>query len=143
MTATRPTAASRDTRQKSLIRKQLAAADEFVGAQELHLRLLQQGHRIGLGTVYQNLREWAARGEIDTLEAAGAQQMFRLCRSEGAEHAQHHFLVCDECWSSVALPVATAESLERAAARHGFEVRRRVVEVYGRCGRCSTRRPSD
>lgn len=51
------------------------------------------------------------------------------------------FLVCDKCGIAVCVEDATLPSLMTGkAARLGFSVRRRIIELHGICARCSVAR---
>src|SRR5450631_3875421 len=57
-----PAGAHRTTRQKLALERMLAACADFRSAQDLHAQLRADGARVGLTTVYNNLRTLAERG---------------------------------------------------------------------------------
>src|ERR1039458_5732239 len=92
----------RVTRQKRAVATLLDEIDEFTSAQHLHARLRASGERVGLATVYSQLRTLAASGEIDSVRGDSGETLYRRCGSP----VHHHHLVCRRCGH----PVAPARS---------------------------------
>jgi len=116
------------------VRQALAAARNFISAQDLHARLRSAGHRIGLTTVYRALATMAQGGQADVLTADG-QQVYRACGS--GEH--HHHLVCRSCGETVEVSGPAVEQWAEAIGReHGFVAVTHSVEVFGTCHDCAT-----
>src|SRR5487761_1719065 len=69
----------RSTRQKRALSAVLGETDRFRSAQELHAALRERGERVGLTTVYQQLRALAAAGQIDSLRADSGELLYRGC----------------------------------------------------------------
>src|SRR5579875_1521830 len=113
----------RATRQKRAVASLLEATGEFTSAQELHARLRAAGERIGLATVYSQLRSLAAAGEIDSLRADSGETL------------------CRRCGRTVEVDAPELETLAvRLGEDHGFADLRHVVEITGICPEC-TRSP--
>ncbi len=112
----------------------LDRTDEFTSAQDLHARLRAAGERIGLATVYSQLRALAAAGEIDSLRAESGEALYRRCGSP----VHHHHLVCRRCGRTVELDAPELEALaRRLGEEHGFSDLDHVVEITGLCAECS------
>jgi len=127
----------RATRQKRAVASLLEATGEFTSAQELHARLRAAGERIGLATVYSQLRSLAAAGEIDSLRADSGETLYRRCGTP----VHHHHLVCRRCGRTVEVDAPELETLAvRLGEDHGFADLRHVVEITGICPEC-TRSP--
>ena len=125
----------RVTRQKRAVVSFLDEIDEFTSAQELHARLRAAGERIGLATVYSQLRALASSGEIDSLRSSSGETLYRRCGS--ALH--HHHIVCRRCGRTVELDAPELESLaRRLGEQHGFAELDHVVEITGVCSRCAS-----
>jgi Fur family ferric uptake transcriptional regulator len=123
------------TRQKRAVAAVLEDTDQFSSAQELHARLRAQGERVGLATVYSQLRALATAGEIDSLRSASGEVLYRRCGL--ASH--HHHLVCRRCGRAVELDAPDVEALtRRLGRRYGFSDLEHVLEITGVCDRCST-----
>jgi Fur family ferric uptake transcriptional regulator len=115
----------------------LDQTDEFTSAQDLHARLRAAGERIGLATVYSQLRALAGSGEIDSMRAESGETLYRRCGSP----VHHHHLVCRICGRTVELDAPDLESAARALGEeHGFSELEHVVEITGVCPECATSR---
>jgi Fur family ferric uptake transcriptional regulator len=124
----------RMTRQKRAVAAVLGDTEEFSSAQELHARLKAQGERVGLATVYSQLRSLAAAGEVDSLRSSSGETLYRRCGL--ASH--HHHLVCRQCGRAVELDAPDVEDLtRRIGRRYGFSDLEHVLEITGVCDRCT------
>ncbi len=139
--ATHPATTSvqqRTTRQKRALDQLLAACADFRSAQELHAELRAGGARVGLTTVYNNLRSLADRGAVDTVRTEGGETLYRRCESE----SHHHHLVCRLCGRTVEISGPVVERwADEAAAAEGFIDVRHTVEIVGTCRQCVRARP--
>jgi Fur family ferric uptake transcriptional regulator len=124
------------TRQKRAVAAALDATAGFTSAQELHARLQASGERVGLATVYTQLRALAEAGEIDTITADTGETLFRRCDLD----AHHHHLVCRRCGHAVELDAPEVETwARRLGRRYGFSDLEHVLEISGVCDRCTPR----
>jgi Fur family transcriptional regulator, ferric uptake regulator len=122
------------TRQKRALVALLEGTDQFTSAQELHLRLLGAGERIGLATVYTQLRALAEGGVVDCIRGDTGEALYRRCESA----AHHHHLVCRRCGRAVEVDAPEVDAwARRVGERHGFRGLDHVLEVTGICDRCS------
>ena len=130
-----PPADARSTRQKRALSAVLAETDRFRSAQELHAALRARGERVGLTTVYQQLRTLAAAGLIDSLRSDGGELLYRHC--DTAKH--HHHLVCRECGRTVEVEDTVVwRWAERVAADAGFVDVAHHLEFSGTCAGCAS-----
>jgi len=124
------------TRQKRAVATLLDETDEFTSAQDLHARLRASGERIGLATVYSQLRALAGAGEIDSVRGNSGETLYRRCGSP----LHHHHIVCRRCGRAVELDAPELESLaRRLGEEHGFAELDHVVEISGVCAQCAER----
>lgn len=131
----RPTV-RRNTWQREAVREELIAADAFVSAQALHLRLAERGTKIGLATVYRALTSLAEAEEADTIQSTEGEAVYRACDMD--EH--HHHLICRECGRAEELAGEPIEVWAASvAAEHGYSDPRHVVDVFGTCPDCRAR----
>lgn len=97
--------------------------------------LQADGQEVGLTTVYRALSALTASGEVDALQTASGEAIYRLC--ETREH--HHHVVCTNCGDAVEVK---AEPVERWAAEvargAGYTPVTHTAEVYGVCGPCGS-----
>ncbi|HXQ19785.1 MAG TPA: transcriptional repressor [Acidimicrobiales bacterium] len=122
------------TRQKRAVAAVLAETNEFTSAQELHARLREHGERVGLATVYAQLRALAEAGVVDSLRSESGESLYRRCGLSG----HHHHLVCRQCGRAVELDAPEVEAWARTLGRrHGFSELDHVLEITGLCDRCA------
>jgi Fur family transcriptional regulator, ferric uptake regulator len=127
-------APQRTTRQKRALDQLLAACGDFRSAQDLHAELRSGGARVGLTTVYSNLRALADRGAVDTVRTEAGETLYRRCESD----THHHHLVCRVCGRTVEIAGPVVERwAEAAAAAEGFVDVRHTVEIVGTCRQCA------
>jgi Fur family ferric uptake transcriptional regulator len=127
----------RSTRQKRALSAVLAETDRFRSAQELHAALRQRGERVGLTTVYQQLRALATVGQIDSLRSESGEVLYRHCGT--ARH--HHHLVCRACGRTVEVEDTVVwRWAERVAAEAGFVDVAHQLEFSGTCADCARAR---
>jgi Fur family transcriptional regulator, ferric uptake regulator len=127
------TPTSRNTRQRGAVSALLAEVAGFHSAQDLHAMLRERGAAVGLTTVYRTLVALAEAGEIDVMQTAGGENLYRRC-SDG----HHHHLVCRSCGRTVEVLGPAVESwAEKVAARHGYTEVSHTLEIFGRCPACA------
>lgn len=124
----------RSTRQQRALDQVLAAGSDFRSAQDLHAQLRAAGARVGLTTVYNNLRALAELGALDTVRTEGGETLYRRCQTG----AHHHHLVCRVCGLTAEVSGPAVERwAEQAAAAEGFVDVRHTVEIVGTCRGCA------
>ena len=85
-------------------------------------------------TVYRALEFLEQLGLVHRLASLNA---YVAC-DDGADGAHAAaFLLCDCCGSAEEFDAAMAHTAEAAAAHNGFKVASMMLEVHGRCGRCT------
>jgi Fur family transcriptional regulator, ferric uptake regulator len=132
--ATQVSHGSRMTRQKRAVAALLAETGEFSSAQDLHMRLKEAGEKVGLATIYSQLRTLADAGEIDSVRGDSGETLYRRC--DLVSH--HHHLVCRRCGHAVELDAPEVETwARRVGGRYGFRHLDHVLEITGICDRCS------
>jgi len=133
-----PSLGERMTRQKRAVAAVLAETNEFTSAQELHARLREHGERVGLATVYAQLRGLADTGAVDSLRSESGETLYRRCGLSG----HHHHLVCRQCGRAVELDAPEVEAWAHTLGqRHGFRDLEHVLEITGICDRCAAGPP--
>lgn len=128
----------RSTRQKRALTALLDRSGAFRSAQDLHADLRAQGNRVGLTTVYNQLRALAQGGEVDVLRTTDGEALYRRC--SGDRH--HHHLLCRRCGRAVEVEGPEVEEwVERVAKANHFVDLSHTLEVVGVCDTCS-RKPT-
>lgn len=124
----------RSTRQKRALAAAIDESHEFRSAQELHEVLRGRGERVGLTTVYNQLRALAEAGLVDTVRSADGETLYRRCDTSG----HHHHLLCRVCGRTVEVAGSAVERwAEKVAAQAGFVEVSHTVEVVGTCPSCA------
>ena len=122
----------RATWQKQAVRDMLNSQANFLSAQDLHQKLLAQGQKVGLTTVYRALTELVSASEADSLVIEGAEALYRAC---GTEH--HHHLICTKCGTTVEFELPGFEAATRQiGAEQGFSELSHNIELFGICSKC-------
>jgi Fur family transcriptional regulator, ferric uptake regulator len=133
----RHAAKTRDTPRKRALLEVMENADGFLSAAELHERirahLAPRGLRVGITTVYNQLRRLADTSVVDTLHGDDGETRYWLPRQ--ARH--HHYLVCRSCGLAVEVVAEPVESWADAfGVTAGFRDVSHTFELYGLCERC-------
>ena len=124
----------RSTRQKRALAVVIEESQEFRSAQELHEELRSRGERVGLTTVYNQLRGLAESGLVDTVRSPDGETLYRRCGTAG----HHHHLVCRVCGRTVEFAGTTVERwAAKVAAEAGFVDVTHTLEVVGTCPDCA------
>ena len=131
---------TRNTPRKRALLEVLEVADGFLGAAEVHRRvcsyLAPQGLRVGIATVYSQLRRLAQSGAVDTLHGDDGETRYWLPRGD----AHHHYLVCRSCGRALEIVAGPVEEwAEAVGATVGFREVTHTLELFGLCDRCAER----
>lgn len=132
------------TKQRQAVIDALAGRADFRSAQRIHEDLLKSEAKIGLATVYRNLRSLAADHEVDVLMSPDGEALYRRC--DQGQH--HHHLVCRVCLRSEEIEATAVENwVSGLGKQYGFTNLEHSIEVFGICSSCSssgvTRSPND
>ena len=124
-------------RQRALL-EVLEGADRFLSAAELHSRLsaylVPQGLRVGIATVYSQLRRLVQSGTVDTLHGHDGETRYWLPR----RGMHHHYLVCRSCDRALEIVADPVEEWADAlGATVGFREITHTLELFGLCDRCA------
>ncbi|EYR63746.1 peptide ABC transporter substrate-binding protein [Actinotalea ferrariae CF5-4] len=124
----------RMTRQRTAVADALSTVEDFRSAQQLHELLRDQGHGIGLATVYRTLQSLAEAGDVDVLRTSDGESVYRRC--ERREH--HHHLMCRSCGTTVEIDGPAVETwAAQIGSRHGFTDIDHTIELFGTCSACA------
>ena len=124
---------SRTTRQGQAVLGVVDRSDSFRSAQDIHAQLRADGETVGLTTVYRHLALLSQEGQLDALQTAEGELVYRRCHSD----THHHHVVCRRCGrgSEVELPDLERWA-ESTAAGLGFTDVTHTVEIFGICADC-------
>jgi Fur family ferric uptake transcriptional regulator len=128
--------AGRQTRQKRALAAVLEASDQFLSAQQLHAALRSRGERVGLTTVYSQLRTLTDAGRLNVLRTEDGETLYRSC--ETSDH--HHHLVCRSCGATAEVSAPDVEAWATSVATaHGYDEVTHTFAIVGRCPECAAR----
>lgn len=101
-------------------------------AEDVFTELRDNGHDIGLATVYRVLSQFEQAGILVKRHFEGGQAVFEL---ETGEHHDH--LICLNCGKIVEFHDAKLEAeQQKIAKKHGFELEEHNMVLYGVCSDC-------
>jgi len=125
----------RRSRQRDLVARIFFAMGGHVPVDALAQRVHQDDPHVSVATVYRTMKLLADTGLAVSRDFGDGK-----ARYEPAHHRHghsHDHLICTGCGAVVEFESKRIEELQRRLARrHGFEVDRRHVELYGRCTAC-------
>ncbi|MBU6530353.1 Fur family transcriptional regulator [Streptomyces sp. NPDC057245] len=123
----------RPSHRRTAVLEALKGCPRIVSAQELHMRMVAEGTRIGLSTVYRALRDAEETGRVDVVQAGTGEKRYRWRR--GGEH--RHYLVCRVCAASRPVGAEAVEAwVASVVSESGFAAVEHTVELAGVCARC-------
>lgn len=121
------------SRQRERIAEIFLGLRGHVSVDELLARARREDRRVSLATVYRTMKLLAESGLAAAREFGDGQTRWEVA----AGRAHHDHLICTACGEIVEFTNEQIEALQAAVAKkHGFEVERHRLELYGRCARC-------
>jgi Fur family transcriptional regulator, ferric uptake regulator len=129
-----PNLPGRPTYQRATVLRALVDTGDFVSAQVLHARLITNGTRVGLSTVYRTLTALAEAGHADTMREPDGERLFRYRTTTG----HRHYLLCRTCGRSQPIDSETVETwADTVAQATGFTAVHHTLELTGICANCT------
>lgn len=121
----------RHSRQREVVLEAVRSTMDHPTAEWVFRQARRRLPRISLATVYRNLKELAAEGELREVHIGG-----QNARYDG-NTGRHYHIRCLACGRVGDLPLSVDESLERAAARAtNYVILGHAMEVHGLCPSC-------
>jgi Fur family ferric uptake transcriptional regulator len=121
------------SRQRERIAEIFFGLRGHVSVDELLAHARREDSRVSPATVYRTMKLLAEGGLATAREFGDGQTRYEVA----AGRAHHDHLICIRCGEIVEFANEQIEALQTAVARrHGFEVERHRLELYGRCARC-------
>ena len=121
------------------------AVAQLIAAREGHFTaadLIEDARtrRLGIGraTIFRALELFSELNVLERLEMPGGEHAYVPC-----EPAHHHHIVCSMCGRVTEVDdTGLMDAVEEIQGRTGWQVESHRLELYGRCPRCRTNRPS-
>lgn len=120
----------RRTAQRTAIQEALEAAGRPLSVEEILEAARADAPKLGIATVYRNIKVLLEAGEIAAVELPGQPP-----RYEQAGAAHHHHFHCDGCGKVYDLP--GCRSAAEKGIPEGFRPERHEVTVFGQCADCA------
>jgi len=120
------------TSQREFIWQFLMDSKGHPSVEEIRDHLLEQGHRVGIATIYRTLKILLGAGMIRQSKLGG------MTRYEAVVKEPNHLhFICNSCKRTVEFPSSQIESLlRRVTAEHGFMERYSRYMIFGFCKAC-------
>ncbi|HLH32224.1 MAG TPA: transcriptional repressor [Terriglobia bacterium] len=120
------------TSQRALIWASLLESKGHPSVEEIRENLLQQGHRIGLATIYRTIKLLLESGFIRQSKLHGMTHYEPV-----VSQPNHLHFICNVCGSTVEFPSRKIENLiRRATTEHNFQERYSRYAIFGVCRSC-------
>lgn len=123
------------SRQREVIAHAFFAMGGHVPVEALVARVREEDPRVSVATVYRTMKLLAECGLAVPRRFGDGHTRYEPATTRRGD--AHDHLICTGCGEIVEFESERiAELQRRLARRHGFEVERRRVELYGRCAGC-------
>ena len=126
---------------RQLVAEVLQSAEGYLSADEIYMRIKEDYPAIGLATVYRTLELLNEMGIVNRYNFGDGCARYITAEDQSSEH--HHQLVCENCFRVIRYSDFMEDEQElyrRVEAvlseRHGFEIKRHIVQFYGLCPDC-------
>jgi len=124
------------TRQLQILKELRDCEDEMSG-QQLHRALQNSPSKMGLTTVYRNLRTLQEKGVVRCRNLPTGEVLY-----SPVERDSHHF-TCVKCGNSLVLEYCPLTNIDLSLKQaRNFQVLFHTLELFGLCQECSLRNQS-
>ncbi len=130
--------ASNRTRNQDQILQTLQSLNREIAAQDLYIYLQENGHKIGLATVYRSLDVLKQQGAIQVRTMEGGISVYSSLQRD------RHHLNCVKCGKAEVMDKCPLHDLEHKVSTDAdFKVYYHTLEFYGLCGTCQQSEKGD
>ena len=121
------------TAQRTRVWNAILQAEDHLSVEEIRERLLEQGHRVGLSTIYRTLKILLESGMVRQVRFGTTMQYEAL-----VSEPNHIHFVCNLCGKTEEFPSRKIEKLIREeTARHDFRPVYSRYAISGLCRECA------
>ncbi|GIX06242.1 MAG: transcriptional repressor [Candidatus Poribacteria bacterium] len=118
------------------ILREVLMADSHFEAEDLLIRMRQQGKRVSKATIYRTLPLLIEAGLLRQSFRAGEKQTYY---ENTLGPKSHEHMICRNCGKVIEFTSADLEhALEAVTEKYQFLAERRRIEIYGLCADCSS-----
>ena len=120
----------RDTKQRRLVYEAVTKRRDHPGADTIYLDLHAKDNKISKATVYRNLKLLSENGDIQHIEAPGADRY-------DVTVSRHYHIVCSHCGKMIDAPIPYyAENDSLIENQTGFKISGHRTLFEGICPEC-------
>jgi Fur family transcriptional regulator, ferric uptake regulator len=120
----------KQTQPRRIIVQIFLGMNTHVDAEELHRRVREEGHDIGLATIYRTLNLLTEAGLVEQKSFQDGKSVFEIATPD----SHHDHLMCTECRRMVEFEDHEIEALQtKIAIKYGMELRSHRLDLFGRC----------
>jgi len=119
----------RNTLQRRVIGEVITRSTHPLTVEEIHAGAIRHQPKIGIATIYREVKRLQETGEIATVELPGEKP-----RYEKARMAHHHHFKCTACETVYDIPGCNAHA---PTLPKGFTHQSHEMLIYGHCGQCN------
>ena len=124
----------KQTKQRKIIVTHFLSADKHMDAEELHQITREDGHNIGLATIYRTLSLLKEAGLVIQHTFADGRATYEVSHPG----AHHDHLICVTCAKIVEFESEEIEDLQKIVAeKQGFRLTSHRLDLYGICRACA------
>ncbi len=127
------------TAQRALVWETLQNAEDHPSVEDIRERLLEQGHRIGLSTIYRTLKILLESGMIRQSKPADTTRYEAL-----VSQPNHIHFICNRCGKTEEFPSRRIEDLIRQETdKNDFQAVYSRYAIFGFCRECAAQEVRD
>lgn len=120
----------KQTQQRKVIVQAFLEVNDHVDAEELHRRVVAEGHEIGLATIYRTLNLLRDAGLIEQKSFNDGRAIFEVAHP----NSHHDHLICTECGIVIEFEEPSIEEMQEIIAKkYGIELKSHRLDLYGKC----------
>ncbi|MDH5856899.1 transcriptional repressor [Lampropedia aestuarii] len=129
-----PVHGERATRQRAAIREVMVKEARPMSPPEILDAAKKLVPRLGIATVYRNLKAMVEVGELSPVQLPGNRLFYELAHK--ADHHHHHFR-CEDC--ERVFDIDGCDETFSALLPAGFTLHSHDLTLYGSCAECATK----
>jgi Fur family ferric uptake transcriptional regulator len=123
----------KQTKQRKILVTHFLKLEKHVDAEDLYRQVRNEGHNIGLATIYRTLNLLKDAGLVEQHSFADGRAIFEISRPG----THHDHLVCVTCGKIEEFENDDIERLQKGIAKdYGFVLTSHRLDLYGFCGPC-------
>lgn len=120
----------KQTQQRKTIVECFLRIGKHVDAEQLYVTLRNDGHNIGLATIYRTLNLLTEAGLLEQKNFIDGKSQFEV--QDPSSHHDH--LICLDCGRVIEFENPEIETLQtKVATTHKFKLERHRLDLFGRC----------